>query len=201
MARPCVADQRREEILTAFEACVVRNGIDNTTLDDVAKEAGQPRSLVRYFVGNRAELVSLLIDRVLQRSEQQLKRLHTQGNDVRENLVDFLLGDLFSEPITGKLIAELWHLSVRSDPIRARLSEVYRHVVYEIAKRVSPPVRKGQAPENLDTVLAVFSLGLGASVLKHFGLTASDPARFIEMVQGLADVQKPSRKSKRQTRI
>ena len=121
MARPCVADQRREEILTAFEACVVRNGIDNTTLDDVAKEAGQPRSLVRYFVGNRAELVSLLIDRVLQRSEQQLKRLHTQGNDVRENLVDFLLGDLFSEPITGKLIAELWHLSVRSDPIRARL--------------------------------------------------------------------------------
>ena len=201
MARPCVAEQRREEILTAFEACVVRNGIDNTTLDDIAKEAGQPRSLVRYFVGNRAELVTLLIDRVLERSEEQLKALRDVGGaDARVKLVDFLLNDLFAEPITGKLIAELWHLSVRSEPIRVRLAAVYRRVVYEIAKHASPPVRKGQAPANLDTVLAVFSLGLGASILKHFGLTSMDPARFVQLVQRIADEQEPARKPKRKMR-
>ena len=200
MARPYVADQRREEILAAFEACVVRNGIDNTTLDDVAKEAGQPRSLVRYFVGNRAELVGLLIDRIVTRSEAQLTQLHpARGPNAPAQLVDFMLEELFAEPITDKLMAELWHLSVRSEPIRARLSLMYRHVVREIAKQVSPPVKKGEDPTNFDTVLAVFSLGLGATVLKHFGLTANDPAQFVRMVRQLAE-PKPIAKAKRQPR-
>jgi AcrR family transcriptional regulator len=200
VARPRIAEQRREEILAAFEACVVRNGIDNTTLDDVAKEVGQPRSLVRYFVGNRAEMVSLLIDRVLKRSQEQLKVLHSNGPDVRTRLVDFLFDELFAEPITGRLIAELWHLSARSEPIRVRLSEVYRHVVYEIAKQVSPTTRRGQDPAYLDTVLALFSLGLGASILRHFGLTATDPARFVQMVKGLADGQTTKHQTKRKAR-
>jgi len=40
MARPRIGEERREQILKAFETCVVRKGLAKTTLADVADEAG-----------------------------------------------------------------------------------------------------------------------------------------------------------------
>ena len=75
MARPRIGAERREEILVAFEACVARKGLAKTTLVDVAEQAGQPRPLVRYFIGNRDAMVTALIDRLLERGEAQFRRL------------------------------------------------------------------------------------------------------------------------------
>ena len=40
MARPIVKDQRRAEILDAFEACVARYGVEGATLAKTAEQAG-----------------------------------------------------------------------------------------------------------------------------------------------------------------
>ncbi len=71
MGRPSKKEERTEEILNAFYRCVARYGLEGSTLERIAEESGLKRSLVRHFVGNRDELVSMLVDRVLEQSNQQ----------------------------------------------------------------------------------------------------------------------------------
>lgn len=65
MGRPSKKEQRTEEILDAFYRCVARYGLEGSTLEYIANEAGLKRSLVRHYVGNRDSLVDQLVDRVL----------------------------------------------------------------------------------------------------------------------------------------
>jgi AcrR family transcriptional regulator len=186
MARPRVADQRQEEILAAFEACVVRQGLEKTTLEDVAREAGQQRSLVRHFAGNRDDLVAALIERMVRRSEARLRaasRLDGPGSGPA--LAALLLGDFFDDPVTNAVMAELWHIALRAPNVAARLTAVYRRVLEDLASRLSPP---GVAPDaaTADAVHALFSLGLGALVLRRFGLGPTDPARLVDLAARMA---------------
>ena len=62
MGRPSLADVRRPQLLDAYAACLARYGVEGTTLDRVAKEAGVTRGLVRHYLGNRDEVLRALGD-------------------------------------------------------------------------------------------------------------------------------------------
>ncbi|WP_336651776.1 MULTISPECIES: TetR/AcrR family transcriptional regulator [unclassified Leucobacter] len=57
MARPSVADERREQIIEATLRTISEHGISKTTLDRIADTAGMSRGHVRHFVGNRDRLL------------------------------------------------------------------------------------------------------------------------------------------------
>lgn len=63
MGRRSLAEERRGEILAAFERCIAREGID-VPLERIADEAGVQRSLIRHYLGNRDELVDQLMARI-----------------------------------------------------------------------------------------------------------------------------------------
>ncbi|MGI9518390.1 MAG: TetR/AcrR family transcriptional regulator [Pirellulaceae bacterium] len=93
MGRPSLAEQRKTEILAAFGRCVARFGLEGSTLEKIAEEAGMRRSILRHYVGNRDELVEALADKVIAdyRTETQalFEQLGERISAVR--LVDFLL--------------------------------------------------------------------------------------------------------------
>jgi AcrR family transcriptional regulator len=49
-------------LLEAYAACLVRYGVEGTTLDRVAKHAGVTRGLVRHYLGNREAVIHALGD-------------------------------------------------------------------------------------------------------------------------------------------
>jgi AcrR family transcriptional regulator len=65
MGRPSLTEVRREEILDAFERCVARYGLEGTSLERVAEEAGMKRSILRHYIGNREDLIDALAQRVV----------------------------------------------------------------------------------------------------------------------------------------
>lgn len=69
MARPSIKDERREQILLAFEACAARYGLEGATLERIAEEAGLARALIRHNVGNKEDLTEALVERFLTRSK------------------------------------------------------------------------------------------------------------------------------------
>ena len=75
MARPEVKEERREQILSAFEVCVAKYGVEGATLARTAEEAGLARPLVRHNVGNRDDLVDALVDRFLKNSRSAMDGL------------------------------------------------------------------------------------------------------------------------------
>ena len=161
MARPRVGEERREEILAAFEACVVRKGFAKTTLEDVAEAAGQPRSLVRYFIGNRADMVSALVDRLLERGDAHLRQMPSDASAAQA--LDIVVDRIFSDDVASVVIMELWHLSLRDAPLRKRLAAIYERVVMEVGGR------QGEAPRT-DAAFAAVSLAFGAAFFRHLGL-------------------------------
>ena len=61
MGRPSLAGQRRQEILAAFERCVLRDGLAATTVRAVAEETGCQRTLINHYFGDMEGLVGALV--------------------------------------------------------------------------------------------------------------------------------------------
>ena len=71
MGRKNLAKERREELLDAFERCILNYGLEGASLDQVAEEAGMKRSIIRHYIGNRDELIDALIERITTQIMQQ----------------------------------------------------------------------------------------------------------------------------------
>lgn len=79
VGRPSVASERRQQILDAVEECVLRYGLEGSTLERIAAEAGVSRSNLAHFVGNRDEIIeaalTLSVDRYVDGMQAQLSDL------------------------------------------------------------------------------------------------------------------------------
>ena len=75
----------REALLAATYACIARNGLDRTTVEDAAREAGVSRaSVYRWFPGGRDQL---LADTIAWQTDQFFLRLAREVEDL-ERLED-----------------------------------------------------------------------------------------------------------------
>lgn len=127
MGRPKLDETRRKEILDAFERCVVRDGLAKTTLKNVSDEAGLPRPLIRHFVGNRDDMIDLLIERVVDRANQfVLKYVGTQKRPSVHEYLDFMFGNAFKDETTNEVVDQLWGLARTDDNVREKLADMYR---------------------------------------------------------------------------
>lgn len=173
MARPKIEEQRREQILAAFEACVIRDGLAATTLADVAEEAKLPRSLVRYFVGNRDAMVEVLIARMVSRAQSDLLRSRQRAGSVPtvRGVVDYLFDRVFGDETTNAVVQELWELAKRDAETRERLAVLYATVVRELSRQLgaAPDVRT--STREIDGVAyGLLSLVYGGCSFRSLGM-------------------------------
>lgn len=73
MGRPSTKQKRTQEILDAYELCIAKFGVEGTTLEILAKEAGLARALIRHHVGNRDNLLEAFQERFFTRSAEVMK--------------------------------------------------------------------------------------------------------------------------------
>jgi AcrR family transcriptional regulator len=130
--RPPRSEERRLEILEAFARCVARSGLEATTLDDVAREAGLQRAMIRHYVGNRETLVREALEHL---SAQYLSRaaeaLDAGGNalDVDALLDFFFLGDyVFGMPEQNRVFDSLLFAAANDSEACASLCAVYESI-------------------------------------------------------------------------
>ena len=107
MGRPSLGAERREQILDAFERCLVARGLEATTLEAVAAEAGVQRAAIRHFVGNRDELIAASVDHLTEKYRrsyaEELRSFHPAGDRLSAILDYLFLGGFVS-----KLSREGW---------------------------------------------------------------------------------------------
>lgn len=75
MARPSLKAEKTEIILTAYEHCVARYGVEGATLQRVADVADMARPLLRHYVGNQGDLLRQCSARMLARSVEQFQQI------------------------------------------------------------------------------------------------------------------------------
>lgn len=157
MGRPSLKQERTEEIITAYETCVARYGIDGATLERVAEEAGLARPLIRHNVGNREDLLNALIDRFF---EQSADRLQAMTGDLPKKapvhaLIDVLFADS-SRDHNSILIAEALIAAAAKRPaLAARMQDWLNDYVSALAG-----VLKNQSPNAPEDDIRAVAAGL-----------------------------------------
>lgn len=108
MPRPSMVNQRRGEILDAFEDCILDQGIQGTSLETLAERAKMKRSILRHYIGNRDDIICALSERWRAHYDKQWQE--TLAYLPASNRVGSLLNTLFAERdaeyIKGTLIGE-----------------------------------------------------------------------------------------------
>ena len=171
MGRPKIDESRREEILEAFERCVIREGFSRASLQMVANEAGLPRSLVRYFVGNRGDMVSLLISRVVDRANDALAQLSiSKAEPTLSELLDFLFDGAFLSNTTNSVVDQLWAFSVSDESVREELRGMYLTLRNMLVKQMTEGNLGGSMAERTTVAQLLLSMAYGETCFDWLGM-------------------------------
>ncbi len=169
MGRPSLDLERREQIMTAFETCVIEFGLHKTTLQKVAEQCGLPRPLVRHFVGNRDQMVGLLLDRLVERADQDLARRYEQQPDL-EKMLDFLFAGAFIDPMSNQLVDQIWQLAYHDDEVKQQLNSMYGL----LKTRLIEQMEREQLPNSSrfhDVAQTLISLAFGETCFADIGMS------------------------------
>jgi len=127
--RKSIAGERRAQILDAFHLCAVRKGLEQTSLREVAEEAGLPVSNLHHFFKNRDEMVSELNKRIITGIVNQLRTamLHEKDSHKRyQKSIDFLFSPKAQKLEDGCLYYDFWSLAHRSKAVRRTFEKQIR---------------------------------------------------------------------------
>jgi len=98
-------DDRKTEILKAFMKLVSRFGLDKTTMQDIAKEAGVSVGVIYKDYANKEELIDAYADSVIKRFEVEYQKLVDKNSSPEQQLHDLIIG--FFKLINRTIINDL----------------------------------------------------------------------------------------------
>ncbi len=135
MGRPSKANERREEILDAFEILIRRQGLEGATLDQLAGHLGVRRGLIRHYLGNREDIVRALVDRIIQKAWD---RMPTEWSGIpRDAIIRGILDELFEPPTEDEahtyiVLKNLWLTHERDAQTKQLLQQLYQEYLKQI---------------------------------------------------------------------
>ncbi len=126
MGRKNLAETRINEILDAFEDCIIKNGFDYCSLEQIAIHANMKRSIIRHYIGNKDELLKAMVKRFINNYQQEIKF----GISLlrKEKLITELLKDIFKTGSSTNdeiIIAALWAKQEHNSDIKKLLQKFY----------------------------------------------------------------------------
>ena len=154
MGRKNLTEQRHEDILDAFEKCLIKYGLEESTLERVAQEAGKSRNIIRHYIGNREDLIAAFVERVLSRIKQISEEIlvNTPKQKLIPNVLDFLFEERKADapPDLGeRMLGGMWHIREQSPKVQQALLNFYQEfekILTDGLKQLYPevPLKKCQ---------------------------------------------------------
>ena len=174
MGRKSMALERREEILAAFERCIINYGLDGATLERIANEAGVQRSIIRHYIGNRDAVVTALVERVMLGYEAQLTLIWQWVR--QDQWVTQLLDGLFADPTAqgaarDRVIREIFVSGeAQYTEAKMRFVAIYEQMIAKVAWALGQVYGGSSAEKCQEVAYAIFALSSAASDLQSIGL-------------------------------
>ena len=165
MGRKSLAEERTEQILDAFERCIVKYGYEGSSLEKIAEEAGVKRSIIRHYIGNREELTEALLSRIMKEEADMTEeaQTHLSAKDLRKSLLDFLF--LSDYDVESKhieiLLKALWYSAEKDERIRKLLHSFYQQGELEIRQSLEIIYPNAKQRQLDDTAFALLCLTEG----------------------------------------
>lgn len=144
-----MSEDRKVEILLAFMKLVSRFGLDKTTMQDIAREAGVSVGVIYKDYANKEELIDAYADLVMRRFEVEYQKLVDKSCSPEQQLHDLIVGSY--KLINRTIINDLGIHQILADDnslkyVRKNFSrkrEIENHLVNMIAEVLQDGVTQG----------------------------------------------------------
>lgn len=149
------AEDRRREILSAALTSFGRGGFHETTIDDIAREAGLSKGAVYWHFAGKRELFYALVDQILGDFEGELATPDPtlSGRERLERMVDAALRVDLGAPGMAELQAEFMSCAAREPEMRERLLAAAQGSIQLVVDAISHGVKSGEfRPVDPETV-------------------------------------------------
>lgn len=173
MPRPSVKKERIEEILQAFEHCVAQYGVEGSTLERLAEEAGLRRSLIRHYVGNRDDLIKALLKRFLDKSDRQTELLLNQlpEKNTAATMVEYLFDDSYSDRHYALVANALYNAAANIPYLGKPLKTSVDSFIDAIADLLEKTNPKSSSEDRYAVANGIVSIYFNIESLDHLGDT------------------------------
>lgn len=174
MARPSVADERREQIIEATLHTMAEFGVSATTLDRIATTAGMSRGHVRHFVGNREDLLIDAAFAFYTIASDEPMILPLEVNTLNGTL-DYLFGEYFpAATVENSIVLGFVELSRTIPKIAEILTAAYLDTETRLNAMLAEQYPGADAAARAEAAVAILSTALGNVFLEEFN---HDPER------------------------
>lgn len=172
MGRKSLADERINQILDAFEQCIIKHGLEKATLQRTAEQAGVNLGIIHHYIGKRDDLLRLMVERLAKKATDELA--HFVATTPVSLRLSYLLDDFFQDSdssTTSRILSELFSASPHNPLIQKLLLEINQVYCNILAEEI------GQAhshvpPERCQHLAyTVLSLAYGSGLLQELGFT------------------------------
>ncbi len=131
MARKNVQAERKQQILEALCRCLLQKPFQQTSIKDIAKEAGVNHGVLHYYFKNKDDILLQFIDYILERYKGYLSEIITRHeNFSTAELIDMIFQVKYEKFILDqdltKLFIEAWALANHNPMVKAKLQTVFR---------------------------------------------------------------------------
>ena len=127
MPRPSNTQQRRREIADALARLMATEGYDGASIAAIAREAGVATGAVHYHFESKAEILSDLVERLVEAARHRISSRAATAADPRERLTAILDGLLATGDDARPQDVAVWSLvaaeAVRNDEVRQVYSD------------------------------------------------------------------------------
>lgn len=177
----------RKNISQAAEKLFMKNGIENTTMNDIAREAGYSKATLYVYFRNKEELAGVLVLESMQRLYDYIRLALEKSDDTKERYLEIccaLLKYQEEYPFYFKMTLETINVDFESDHFLPEekesflIGEKINHLVMEFLK---DGIERGDIRQDLEMMPAVFSFwGMISGII----LIASNKEKYIKQRMG-----------------
>lgn len=133
MGRKIMKEERQEQILEALYRCLLKKPFKETSIKDIAREAGVNHGVLHYYFSDKEEILLKFLDHLIERYKSDYLRwmaanapAGTTGGKVLDEMFSFAVNKITLNRKLSSLFVEIWEISLYNKQIRSKLQRVYR---------------------------------------------------------------------------
>ncbi|MEM7030213.1 MAG: TetR/AcrR family transcriptional regulator [Chloroflexota bacterium] len=188
MGRKSLAKERTNQIIDAFEQCIVKHGYEQATLQRTAEQANLNIGMIHHYIGNRDDLLRQMVARLIKKSHDEMA--HFAKLVPAKKRLPYLLNTFFSidgESDEEQILDALITASGRNPLLReliTDINQVYEKILTDELSQMYPQA----TPEDCQQVtFSILSLAYGSSLLVDIGGNHHRKRQALQAAEALAN--------------
>jgi len=152
MPRKNVQEERRTQILGALHRCLLRKPFHQTSVRDIAREAGVNHGVLHYYFKSKEDVLLNYIDEMLVLYKSQFNEwmagkspLHTCRPDFIPEFLDFMIERITLNRELSHVYIEIWEIAAYNAKVRKKLQRSYIEWVETVTGVLRPMVDEQSA--------------------------------------------------------